>query len=67
MNGLTINTILLIAKASIYNSKQNNKEPDIYTFLCQLKFYLKIEQEIHTHNKTLDTFTEKWEEILSKI
>jgi hypothetical protein len=67
MNGLTLNTILLIAKASIYNNKMNNKEPDIYTYLCQLKFYLKMEQEIHTKNKTLDTFTDKWEVILSNI
>jgi exonuclease III len=67
MNGLTLNTIILIGKASVQNNKMNNKQPDTYTFLCQLKFYLRIEEEIHIKNKTIDTFLEKWENIMFNI
>ena len=65
--GYTLNTIILIGKASIHNNKMNNKEPDLYTFLCQLKFFLHIEEEIHTKNKTLESFLEKWEQILNNL
>jgi hypothetical protein len=61
--GEILNCIILIAKASIYNNKSNNKEPDIYTFFCQLKFFLTMEEAIATKNKVYNTYINKWEAI----
>ena len=61
------NCILLIAKGTIYNNKSNNKQPDFYNFLVQLKFYLKIEEQIHTKNNTLTEFDIEWGDIAYSI
>jgi hypothetical protein len=65
--GNTLNCVILIAKASIYNNKMQNKEPDLYTFLCQLKFFLKMEEQIHMKNKCHDKFYAKWNAISENI
>jgi hypothetical protein len=64
LTGSTLNTILIIGKASIHNNKMMNKEPDLFTFLWQLKLFLSIEEQIHIKNKILDTFLEQWEQII---
>jgi hypothetical protein len=63
----TFNCILLIAKGSIYGNKTNNKQPDFYNFLVQLKFYLKIEEQINTKNNTTTKFEVAWGEIVDNL
>ena len=61
------NCILLIAKGSIYNTKSNNLQPDFYKFLVQLKFFLKIEEQINIKNNTLTKFETLWSDIFDNI
>jgi hypothetical protein len=63
----TFNCTILIAKASIYGNKSNNKQPDFFTFLVQLKYYLKIEEQINTKNNTFTDFEVNWGEIAYNI
>ena len=63
----TFNCILLIAKGTIYNNKSNNKQPDFYNFLVQLKFFLKIEEQIHIKNEITTQFEEAWGPIFNTI
>jgi hypothetical protein len=65
--GNILNCIILIAKASIYNNKMNNKEPDLYTFFCQLKFFLTMEEQIYTKNESHDKFCNKWSIIYDNL
>jgi hypothetical protein len=61
------NCLLLIAKGTIYGNKSNNKQPDFYNFLVQLKFYLKIEEQINIKNKTQNKFEIEWGDIANNI
>ena len=65
--GLMLNSIILIAKGTIYSNKSTNREPDLYAFLCQLKFFLKIEKGINLRNNTLDKFMIEWGPLLDNI
>jgi hypothetical protein len=62
-----LNCILLIAKSSINGNKANNKQPDIYSFLIQFKYFLKLEEQIHIKNKELCKFDLKWGKIYDNI
>jgi hypothetical protein len=61
------NCILLIAKGTIYGNKSINKHPDFYNFLTQLKFYLKIEEQISTKNNTYNAFELTWGDIANNL
>jgi hypothetical protein len=61
------NCILSIAKGTIYNTKSNNKQPDFYCFLVQLKYYLKIEEQIHIKNNTTTKFELLWSDIYEQL
>jgi hypothetical protein len=61
------NCLILIAKGTVYSDKSNNRQPDFYNFLVQLKFYLKIEEQINIKNKTQTKFEIQWGDIANNI
>jgi hypothetical protein len=63
----SFNCILLIAKGSIYGNKSNNKQPDFFSFLMQLKYYLKIEEQLSVKNKNQTEFQIAWGDIANNI
>jgi hypothetical protein len=64
---IVYNCILSIAKGSIYNNKSNNKQPDFYCFLVQLKYFLRIEEQIHIKNNTSTKFELLWSDISEQL
>ena len=59
-----LNCCILIAKSMILKKKALNQQPDLYTFLCDLKEYLGIESSLAIKNNTFDTLVDDWGEIL---
>jgi hypothetical protein len=59
--GKLLNCCLLIAKWVIYRSKSINKQPNIYGFHCELKNFLRVEEQIAISNKTYDNFINDWD------
>ena len=59
------NCCILIGKSMIYQQKYYDKQPDIYTFHCELKDYLAIETNIALKTNLLDTLNKHWGEILN--
>jgi hypothetical protein len=49
----------------IYQQKNIDKQPDIYTFHCELKNFLEIETQISLNNNMLNSFEKEWGEILN--
>ena len=58
-----LNCCIMLGKNMIYNSKNNNKQPNIYAFHVDLKNYLEIERFISTRDEKLSTFTDIWGEV----
>ena len=61
--GLALNCCIMLGKSMIYRNKNNNTQPDIYAFHCDLKNYLEIERFIYTRDDKLNTFLDIWGEI----
>jgi hypothetical protein len=57
----TLNACLLLAKWHVYKKKLNESEIFFYNFLCDLKYYLKVEKTIELRNDNLDKYIKKWE------
>jgi hypothetical protein len=59
----TINACLLLAKWHIYKNKLNHSEIFFYKYLCELKYYIKIEQSIAVKNNKLAEYESKWKTV----
>ena len=57
----TINACILIAKWHIYKSNLNESASFFYKYLCELKYYLKIEKTIAIKNNKLQDYNLKWQ------
>jgi hypothetical protein len=58
-----LNCCIMLGKNMIYRNKNNNIQPDIYTFHCDLKNYLEIERFIYTRDDKFYTFLDIWGDI----
>ena len=61
------NCVLMIAKSNIHFCKSNKLQPDFYKFLTQFKYFLKIEEEIHIKNNTIQQFNINWGTIYDNL
>jgi hypothetical protein len=59
-----LNRCILIGKAMIYRIKNQNVQPDIYIFHCDLKEYISIERGIATDISKLNKLEDEWGDIL---
>jgi hypothetical protein len=63
----TLNACMLLAKWHIYKQKLNQSEIFFYKFLCELKYFIKIEKIISIKNNKLQEYIDKWEIIENYI
>jgi hypothetical protein len=56
----TLNACMLLAKWHIYKQKLNESEVFFYKFLCELKYFIKIEKIIAIKNNKLDHYINIW-------
>jgi hypothetical protein len=59
-DNIPLNSCILIGKAMIYKTKNQNTQPNIYAFHLDFKEYISIESDIHQRNKSHDTFIDTW-------
>jgi hypothetical protein len=60
-----LNCCILIAKKMIYEQKNFHKrQPDIYTFHCDLKSTIEMERQISMKNDKLSEFQEYWGDLV---
>jgi hypothetical protein len=58
-----LNACLILAKWHIYKNKLNQTETLFYRFLCEMKYYIRVEKSIAAKNNKLEQFEEMWLEI----
>jgi hypothetical protein len=58
-----INACILLAKWHIYKTKLNQTNVCFYKFLCELKYFLVIEQTIAIRNNKLVSYSDTWQKI----
>ena len=63
----TLNACLLLARWHIYTEHLNQQQPCLYKFLCQLKYKIKVEKQIHLRNNKITLFNNMWREIEEHI
>ena len=66
-HGTVINFIVLLAKYFIFKNKCNKTVPSLIEFKQHLLQRISLEKTIATIKDKLDTFSQKWQPILSTI
>jgi hypothetical protein len=59
----TLNACILIAKWHIYKNKLNQTDTFFYRYLCELKYYINIEESIALKNNKLLEYKIKWQTV----
>jgi hypothetical protein len=62
-----LNTCILMAKWHVYKNKLDESSIFFYKFVCELKYYIKVEKTIALNNNTLKVYEQKWEIIEREI
>ena len=57
----TLNACILMAKWHIYKNKLNESQIFFYRFLCDIKYFLIIEKNIHLKQGKIQQYTKKWQ------
>jgi hypothetical protein len=58
------NCCILVGKSMIYQQKSYDKQPDIYTFHCELKEFLAVESHIALSQNRLSSLNKDWGDLL---
>jgi hypothetical protein len=58
-----LNACILLAKWHIYKNKLDQSEIFFYKFLCDLKYYLRIEKTIFLRNNKLNRYVDTWQKL----
>jgi hypothetical protein len=58
-----LNACILLAKWHIYKNKLNQSEIFFYKFLCDLKYYLKIEKTIFLRIDKFNRYVDTWQKL----
>jgi hypothetical protein len=61
VNSTLLNVCIVLAKWNIYRSKLDQSNPFFYKFLCDIKYYMKIEKIIALKNNKLLKYNKIWE------
>ena len=62
-----LNSCLLIAKTTIYKSKNHNTQPNLSKFVFDLCDYILIEENISIKNNTYSIFEAEWGDIVNQL
>jgi hypothetical protein len=57
----------MLAKRTLYDSKNSNTRPNIHKFKMQVKYLHKIEFEIASKNENMNHFIDNWNTLLSYL
>jgi hypothetical protein len=62
-----MHTLIMLAKRTLYDSKNSNTRPNIHKFEMQVKYLPvhKIEFEIASKNENMNLFIDKWNPLLN--